>query len=110
MTKLNKKGSLPDYIGGQPPNPRDLAHRGPMHDERQCHEQATLPHASVTSYSAQVASQHCPILRTGMGIVSKLIKITSWQSSKTKKWRLKIAFKNWGKIDRKINSKLTLKF
>jgi len=43
MTKLNKKGSLPDYIGGQPPSPRDLAHKGPMHDERQCQYQPTLP-------------------------------------------------------------------
>ena len=66
MTKLNKKGCLPNYIGGQPPSPRDLAHKGPMHDERQCQDQPTLPHASVTSYGAQVASQHCPILLTGM--------------------------------------------
>jgi len=110
MTKLNKKGCLPNYIGGQPPSPRDLAHKGPMHDERQCQDQPTLPHASVTSYGAQVASQHCPILLTGMRIVSKLIKISSWQSSKIKKWRLKTAFKNWGNIVRIIHPKSTLKF
>jgi hypothetical protein len=103
MTKLNKKGSLPDYIGGQPPSPRDLAHKGPMHDERQCQNQPTLPHASVTNCGAQVASQHYPILRTGMRIVSKLIKITSRQLSKTKKWRLKTASQNWGKIVRIIH-------
>jgi len=110
MTKLNKKGSLPDYIGGQPPSPRDLAHKGPKHDKRQCQDQPTLPHAPVTSCGAWVASQHCPILLTGMGIVSKLIKITSWQSSKTKKWRLKTTSQNWGKIVRIIHPKLTLKF
>lgn len=109
MKKLNKKGSLPDYIGGQPPSPRDLAHKGPMHDERQCQNQLTLPHASVTSCGAQVASQQYPILRTGMRIVSKLIKITSCQSSKTKKWGLKTVFKNWEKIARIIYPKLTLK-
>ena len=70
MTKLNKKGSLPDYIGGQ----------------------------------------HCPILLTSMGIVTNLIKISSWQSSKTKKSRLKTALKNWENIVRIIHPKLTLKF
>jgi len=98
MTNRAKRGSLPDYIGGQPPSPRDLTHKRPMHDERQCQSYLTLPHASVTSCGAQVASQHCPILRTGMGIVSKSINITSCQSSKFKKLRLKRVSKNWGKI------------
>jgi len=108
MTKLYKKGSLPDYNGGQPPNPRDLTPKRPSHEERQCPDQATLPHALVTSCGAQVASQHCPILRTGIWIVAKLIKISSWHSMIIQKRRLKTDIKN-GKIDRIIYPKSTLK-
>ncbi len=107
MIAQYKEGRLPDYNGGQPPNPRDFPHKGPMHDEGSA-DQTTLPHASVTSYGAQVASQHCPILRTGIGIVSKLIKYTSWQSSKTKKMEVESSFKNWGNFDRKTHPILTL--
>jgi len=28
---INQKGNLPDFNGGQPPNPRDLPHYGPKH-------------------------------------------------------------------------------
>jgi hypothetical protein len=101
------KGSLPDYNGGQPPNPRDFTLYGQKHvDERA--EQKALPHVFVTSFGAQVASQHSLILRTGLGILSKSSRITSNQTLKFKKWRLKTAFGNWIKFDRIIHPILTL--
>jgi len=88
-----KKGRSPDYNGGQPPNPRDFTLYGQKHVGERA-EQEALPHVSVTSFGAQVASQHSPILRTGTGILSKLVKITSKQLCKNKKWRLNTAFGN----------------
>ena len=102
-----KKGRLPDYNGGQPPNPRDFPLYGQKHIEKRA-EQKTLPHVSVTSFGAQVASQHGLILRTGTDILSKSVKITSKQSVKTKKWGLKTTFENWIKFDRTIHPILTL--
>lgn len=109
MTKLNKKGSLPDYIGGQPPSPRDLAHKGPMHDERQCHESDTAP-----CFGHQLRRSGCfPALPYPPNWHGDSIKID--QSCKSaiienQKIEVENGFKNWGKIDRKINPKLTLKF
>jgi len=107
MIKLNKKGSLPNYNGGQPPNPRDFPLYGQKHGEERA-EQKALPHVSVTSFGAQVASQHSPILRTGTDILSKTIEITSKQPLKNKKWRSKTVFENWIKFDRIIHPILTL--
>ena len=101
-----KKGRLPDYNGGQPPNPRDFPLCRQKHETRAV--QDTLPHASVTRFGAQVASQQSPILRTGMSILSKSVKITSNQVLKNKKWRLKTVFENWIKFDRIIHPILTL--
>jgi len=109
MIKLYKKGRLPDYNGGQPPNPRDFPHDGQKHVEKRA-EQIALPHVSVTSFGAQVASQQGLILRTGIGILSKSVKITSKQLLKNKKWGLKTTFKNWFKFDRIIHPILTLNF
>ena len=105
MITLSKKGRLPDYNGGQPPNPRDLPLYGQKHDGERA-EQKALPHVSVTSFGAQVASQQSLILRTGTGIVSKSVKITSKQSLKNKKRRLKTAFRKWIKFDRIIYPKI----
>jgi hypothetical protein len=107
MITLDKKGRWPDYNGGQPPNPRDFSLYGQKHGGERA-EQKALPHVSVTSLGAQVASQHSPILRTGLGILSKSVKITSNQTLKFKKWRLKTAFGNWIKFDRIIHPVLTL--
>jgi hypothetical protein len=109
MIILDKKGRWPDYNGGQPPNPRDFSLYGQKHGGERA-EQKALPHVSVTSFGAQVASQHSPILRTGLGIVSNPIRITSNQTLKFKKWRLKTAFGNWIKSDRIIHPVLTLIF
>ena len=99
MIKLHKKGRLTDYNGGQPPNPRDLAHSRPKHVEKRA-EQKALPHVSVAHFCAQVAFQQGPILRNGMGVVSRSLKIT--------RRRLKIIFKNWIKFSRRIHPRLTL--
>ena len=100
-----KKGRLPDYNGGLPPNPRDLSLYGQKHVGERA-EQKALPHVSVTSCGAQVASQRGLILRTGIGILSKSVKITSKQP--LKKRRLKTVFGNWIKFDRIIHPILTL--
>jgi hypothetical protein len=107
MITLYEKGRLSDYNGGQPPNPRDFPLYGQKHAKERA-EQKALPHVSVTSFGAQVASQHSPILRTGSGILSKSVKITSKQPLKNKTWRVKTAFGNWIKIDRIIHPILTL--
>ena len=65
MIKLHKKGRLPDYNGGQPPNPRDLPLYGQKHVGERA-EQKALPHVSVTSCGAQVASQRGLVLRSGI--------------------------------------------
>jgi hypothetical protein len=109
MMILNQKGRRSDYNGGQPPNPRDFTLYGQKHSGDRA-EQKALPHVSVTSFGAQVASQHSPILRTGPGILSKSVKITSNQTLKYKEWRLKTAFGNWMKFDRIIHPILTLTF
>jgi hypothetical protein len=109
MITLDKKGRQPDYNGGQPPNPRDFSLYGQKHVGDRA-EQKALPHVSVTSFGAQVASQHSPILRTGLGILSKSVRITSNQTLKFKKWRLKTAFINWRKFNRIIHPVLTLAF
>ena len=109
MIILDKKGRWPDYNGGQPPNPRDLTLYGQKHDGKRA-EQKALPHVPVTSFGARVASQHSPILRTGLGILSKSVRITSNQTLKFKKWRLKTVFGNWRKFDRIIHPVLTLTF
>jgi len=108
MNKLYKKGKFPDYNGGQPPNPRDLTLYGQKHVGERA-EQKALPHVSVSSFGVQVASQQSPILRTGTGILSKSVKITTNQALKNKKWRLKTVFGNWMKFDRIIHPILTLK-
>jgi hypothetical protein len=107
MITLYKKGRLPDYNGGQPPNPRDFTLFGQKH-VRDRAEQKALPHVSVTSSGARFASQHWPILRTGTGILSKSVKITSNQPLKNKTWRFETAFENWIKFDRIIHPILTL--
>jgi len=109
MITLYKKGSLPYYIGDQSPSPWDLLPNGQKHETRAV--QSTLPHASVTSCGAQVASQQSLILQTDMGIVSKLIGITSKRLSKNKKkeGRFKTTFKKLEKYNRIIHPKLTLK-
>jgi len=58
------KGKIPFLYGGQPPCPRDLTLYEQKHDKTRA-VQKTLPHASVTSFGAQVASQHSLILQTG---------------------------------------------
>ncbi len=103
----HKKGRSSDYNGCQPPNPRDFTLYGQKHVGKRA-EQKALPHVSVTSFGAQVASQHSPILRTGTGILSKSVKITSKQPLKNNKWRLKTAFGNWIKFDRIIHPIFTL--
>ena len=109
MIKPYQKGSLPDYIGDQSPSPWDLTPCGQKHETRTV-QQDTLPHVFVTGFGAQVASQHCLVLRTGQGIVSKLTKMTSKQLLlKFKKWRLKTNFENWIVLARIIHPKLTLK-
>ena len=107
MIKLHKKGRLPDYNGGQPPNPRDFPLYGQKHVEKRA-EQKTLPHVSVTSFGAQVASQQGLILRTGTGILAESVKITSKLTLKNIKWRLKTIFGNWIKFDRITHPILTL--
>ena len=109
MITQYKKGRLPDYNGGQPPNPRDFPLYGQKHVGERA-EQKALPHVSVTSYGAQVASQHSPILRTGTGILSKSVEITSKQPLKNKKWRLKTVVEKWIIFDRIIHPILTLNF
>lgn len=108
MTALYEKGSLPDCIGDQSPSPWDLTPWDSSMKQGQCCY--TLPHASVTNFGAQVASQHDLILRTGRDIVSKLIRMTSKQLMKIKKRRLKTEFENWIKILRMIFPKLTLNY
>ena len=107
MIKLYNKGRVPDYNGGQPPNPRDFPLYGPKHVGDRA-EQKALPHVSVTSFGAQVASQHSPILRTGAGILSKSVKITSKQPLKNKKKNLKTVVRNLIKFDRIGHPILTL--
>ena len=107
MITQYKKGRLPDYNGGQPPNPRDFPLYGQKHVGERA-EQKALPHVSVSSFGAQVASQQIPILRTGTGILSKSVKITSNQALKNKKWRLKTVFRNWIKFDRIVYPIFTL--
>ncbi len=109
MITVYKKGRLPDYNGGQPPSPRDFSLYGQKHVGERA-EQKALPHVSVTSFGAQVASQHSLILRTGTGILSKSFKITSKQPLKNKTWGVwvKTAFGNWIKFDRIIHPILTL--
>ncbi len=85
MITLYNKGSLPDYNGGQPPNPRDFTLYGQKHGEERA-EQKALPHVFVTSLGVQVASQHSLILRTGTGMLSKLLEITNKRLLKNKKW------------------------
>ncbi len=58
------KGKIPILYGGQPPRPRDLTLYEQKHDKTRA-VRKTLPHASVTSSGAQVASQHSLILQTG---------------------------------------------
>ncbi len=58
------KGKTPILYGGQPPCPRDLPLYKQKHDKTRA-VQKTLPHASVTSFGAQGASQHSLILQTG---------------------------------------------
>ena len=99
MIKLHKKGRFSDYNGGQPPNPRDLTHYRPKHVEKRA-EQKALPHVSVANCGAQVASQQSLILLTGMGIVSRSIKIT--------RRRLKTILKNWINFTRRIHPRQTL--
>ena len=107
MIKLLKKGRLPDYNGSQPPNPRDFPLYGQKHVEKRA-EQKNLPHVSVTSFGAQVASQQGLILRIGTGILSEWVKITSKLTLKNIKWRLKTIFGNWIKFDRITHPILTL--
>jgi len=85
MITLYKKGRLPDYNGGQPPNPWDFPLYGQKHVKERA-EQKALPHVSVTRFGARVASQHSPILRTGTGILSKSVKIASKQPLKKIKY------------------------
>jgi hypothetical protein len=99
MTGSTEKGSLTYYNGGQPPNPRDLSLCRQKHETRAVQED-TLPHASVTRFGAQVASQQSPILQSGKGMVSKIDKIANEQLLK---------IKNWITLDRIIHPKLTLK-
>ena len=75
MIRPCQKGSLPDYIGDQSPSPWDLTPYGQKHETKAV--QDTLPHASVTSFGAPVASQQNLVFLSGEGIVSKSIKITS---------------------------------
>lgn len=58
------KGRIPFIYGGQPPRPRDLTLYEQKHDKTRAVKK-TLPHASVTSSGAQVASQQSLILQTG---------------------------------------------
>jgi hypothetical protein len=107
MITLDKKGKLPNYNGGQPPNPRDLTHCEPKHVGqaeicRHC-PMLQLPDAALGSLLSR-----CPILRPGSGILSKSVKSTSNQTLKYKKWRLKTAFGNWIKFDWIIHPILTL--
>jgi hypothetical protein len=78
MITLYNKGRLPDYNGGQPPNPRDFPLYGQKHGRRTAYiwEDAVL-HVFATNRGAQVASQQSPILRIGPAIVTK----SSWKSS-----------------------------
>jgi hypothetical protein len=58
------KGKIPFLYGGQPPYPRDLTLYEQKHVKQgQCKKHC--PHASVTSFGAQVASQQGLILQTG---------------------------------------------
>ena len=107
MIRPCQKGSLPYYIGDQSPSPWDLTPYGQKHETKAV--QDTLPHASVTSFGAPVASQQNLVFLSGEGIVSKSIKITSKQLLKIKKWRLKTGFENWLTFVRIIHPKLTLK-
>ena len=108
MTKPIKKGSLPDYIGGQPPSPRDLGHKGPMHDERQCR-----PSDTALCFGHQLRRSGCfPALPYPPNWHEDSIKID--QSYKlaiieNQKKEGENNFKNWRTIDRKLHPKLTLK-
>jgi len=53
-----------NFNGGLPPNPQDLTLYEQKHDKTRA-VRKTLPHAYVTSFGAQVASQHGLILQTG---------------------------------------------
>ncbi len=99
MTGSPEKGNLPYYNGGQPPNPRDLPLCRQKHETRAV-QKDTLPHASVTRFGAQVASQQSPIFQNGKGMVSKTGKIANEQL---------LTIKNWITFDRIIHPKLTLK-
>ena len=72
------KGIVPNCNGGQPPNPRDFTLYGPEQGRRA--EPKALPHVPVTDFGAQVASQQSRILRTGPGIVTKLVRKSNWQT------------------------------
>ncbi len=109
MIILDKKGRRPDYNGGQPPNPRDFTLYRQKHGGERA-EQKALPHVSVACFGARVASQHSPILRTGLGMLSKSVRITRKQTLKYKEWRLKTAFGNWIKDNQIIHPVLTLTF
>ena len=83
-----KKKNCPIIDWCQLPNPRDF----PLYEQKHIGErveQKALPHVSVTSFCAQVASQHSLILRTGTDILPKSIEITSKQPLKNKKEEVK---------------------
>ena len=61
---LKNKRILPNYNGGQPPDPRSLAHYRPKYEKKS--KGRTLkygPHTSVTLSALGFALQHSPILR-----------------------------------------------
>ncbi len=61
---MTLKGKIPILYGASP-IPRDLTLYEQKHDKTRAVSKKTLPHASVTSSGAQVASQQSLILQTG---------------------------------------------
>ena len=78
MCCKDKKRALSQFIVGDsvPQTPWDFTHYGPKHGwmrREQCIIY-TAPHASITSFGAQVASQQSPILRVGKNRIAKCRK------------------------------------
>ncbi len=71
------KNEFYPIVMGLCPKPRDFTHYGPKHGLMRRGQRTiyTLPpHASITSFGAQVASQQSPILRVGKNRIAKCRK------------------------------------
>ena len=79
MCCKDKKRTLGQFIMGDsvPQTPWDFTHYGPKHGLMRRGQRTiyyTAPHASITSFGAQDASQQSPILRVGKNRIAKCRK------------------------------------